>query len=390
MKRLKIGLFNDSFFPGMDGVIMVVDNYARIMSEYADVVVVVPAYYKKFDDSKLPYKVIRVKGFNIPLTNYTFSMPTLEMGLYDELIEEDFDIIHIHSPFPIGKLGVRIGKKLNVPVIGTMHSQMKYEFMRYTKSKTITDQLTNNAMKVYDDCDICWAVNSRIGEIFIEYGYKGQPGVQENGTDMKLVEDVKEANKTVNKLYNIKEDEAVLLFIGRINVVKNILFIVDVLNELKNKNVKFKMLFVGSGPDEDQLKAKIEEYEFKDEIVLCGEVKDRELLKKIYFRSKLFVFPSLFDASSLVQIEAASQKTPTIFIEGAATANTITPEVNGYVAEENVEVFSNKIIEILSNEKKYKTISENAYKQVYKPWNKIVNDVYKRYLEIVKKQKKEK
>ena len=38
-------------------------------------------------------------------------------------------------------------------------------------------------------------------------------------------------------------------------------------------------------------------------------VKDRELLASIYARADLFLFPSLYDASSIVQIEAALQKT---------------------------------------------------------------------------------
>lgn len=38
-------------------------------------------------------------------------------------------------------------------------------------------------------------------------------------------------------------------------------------------------------------------------------VKDRELLVSIYARADLFLFPSLYDASSIVQIEAALQKT---------------------------------------------------------------------------------
>lgn len=38
-------------------------------------------------------------------------------------------------------------------------------------------------------------------------------------------------------------------------------------------------------------------------------VNDRELLASIYARADLFLFPSLYDASSIVQIEAALQKT---------------------------------------------------------------------------------
>ena len=65
-KRLTIGLFNDSFYPLADGVIMVVDNYARRLSKYANVIVFVPSYKDKpYDDSDLPYKVVRCRSLKI-------------------------------------------------------------------------------------------------------------------------------------------------------------------------------------------------------------------------------------------------------------------------------------------------------------------------------------
>ena len=40
--KLTIGIFNDSFYPMNDGVCMVVDNYARRLVKYANVIVFVP------------------------------------------------------------------------------------------------------------------------------------------------------------------------------------------------------------------------------------------------------------------------------------------------------------------------------------------------------------
>ena len=42
LKKMTIGLFTDTFYPFADGVIMVVDNYARRLVKYADVTVFAP------------------------------------------------------------------------------------------------------------------------------------------------------------------------------------------------------------------------------------------------------------------------------------------------------------------------------------------------------------
>ena len=63
MKKITIGIFNDSFFPMTDGVCMVVDNYAKRLSKFANVIVFVPEYKGTyFDDSKLGYKAVE---FNV-------------------------------------------------------------------------------------------------------------------------------------------------------------------------------------------------------------------------------------------------------------------------------------------------------------------------------------
>lgn len=385
MKRLKIGLFIDTFFPMIDGVVMVVDNYARRLAKFNDVTVFAPVIPgKRFDDTALPYKVVRAKSIPLFFIDYSLPAPAIDKKFKQELEKSNLDIVHIHSPFSIGKIGIRYAKKHNIPVIATMHSQFKQDFMRATKINFIANMLTNKIVKVFDKCDNCYAVNSEIARIFHEeYGVKVLPGVLNNATDMMPVEDIDLARKEINKKYNISNDEKVFLFVGRINILKNVLFIVDSLKILKNKGFNFKMLYVGNGQDEDKLKERIEELQLYDEVLLCGRITDRELMKKIYARADLFLFPSLYDASSLVQVEAASQHTPTIFIEGAATAATVTNNVNGIIAKNSIDDYANQIEKMITDNEFYKKISEGTFRDLYKSWDDTVKEMYEIYLRFI-------
>ena len=42
MKKLKIGVFLDDFYPNINGVILVIENLIKCMSKYADITLVVP------------------------------------------------------------------------------------------------------------------------------------------------------------------------------------------------------------------------------------------------------------------------------------------------------------------------------------------------------------
>ena len=388
MKKLNIGLFIDTWFPMVDGVINVVDNYAKRLSKIANVTVFAPRVDKNYDGSNLPYKIVLCKSMKFLNLDYRLPLPKMDRKFKKAIKTSNLDIIHIHSPFSIGKMAAKYGRKNSIPVVATFHSQFKKDFYRATKSNFLTKILLKIIMKVFNSCDKCFAVNKNIGEVFKGYGYKKDYSVLQNGTDLTPVEDVASACEMVNKKFNISENEKVFLFVGRINIIKNILFIVDSLKILKQKGFVFKMLFVGSGQDEKTLKDYVKKQGLEEEILICGKIVDRELIKAIYCRATLFLFPSLYDASSLVQIEAASQHTPSLFIRGAVTSGTITENINGFLSENSPEKYAEKILLILKDEKLYQSVCENAFIDLYLMWDDVVNIALKNYIILTKGEKK--
>ena len=303
----------------------------------------------------------------------------------------NLDIVHIHSPFTLGKVGVKYAKERNIPCIGTMHSQFKQDFKRIVKSEYIASYLVEGLMDVFNNCDECYAVNQEVARIFHEeYHYKKLPRVLNNATEMLPVKEEKHAYNYIDKKYNLTPDVKVFLFVGRINVLKNVLFIVDALKILKEErpDLKFKMFYVGMGQDEDVLKEHIKQLNLNNDIILCGKIINRKILSYYYKRADLFLFPSVYDASSIVQIEAACQKTPGIFLKNTATASTIIDNVNGFLSDNDFYSYASKIIEVLDNKELYDKVKENAYKDLYKYWDDEINNVYKIYIDLINKKKK--
>ena len=380
--KINIGLFNDTFYPMVDGVVEVLNNYAKRLSEFANVYVFVPFIPgQTYDDTKLSYKVIRCKSIKVPFLDYSLPLPKLDKEFKKEIKKYDLDIIHIHSPFTLGAFGINYAKKHNIPVIATMHSQFKQDFKRAVKFDFLANILNKLVViKKFNKCDLCIAVSNEVARIFYEdYGYKTMPQVLNNATDMLPIK----KDNYINKLYNLNKDTKVFLFVGRLNKLKNIFFIAESIKILKDKNpnFKFKMLFVGTGQDKEELKEYIKNNNLEDDIILCGKVIDRDILAKYYKRADLFLFPSKYDASSLVQVEAASQGTPTVFIENTATSNNITNNVNGFITKDSPNDYANKIIEVINNNKLYQEVSKNCFHDLYITWDEVVEKLYKIYQE---------
>ncbi len=374
---IKVGLFIDTYFPMIDGVINVVHNYAqRINDGEFEVTVFCPVADKKYKD-EFGYRVVRCKSAKISFLDYRLPMPKTDGKFKKTLKNSNLDIVHIHSPFSVGKMGVRYAKKYGIPVIATMHSQFKQDFYRATHSNALTGIMLKTVMKVFNNCDECYAVNGRVAEIFLEYGAKRMPKVMYNATEMLPATNIGQACRLAEQTYGIAPDTPLLLFVGRLTALKNIYFIVDSLALLKD--VDFKMFFVGSGQDEVELQKRIDKQGLGDKVKIIGRVSDREMLKSLYSRAKLFLFPSLYDANSLVQIEAASQKTPTLFAEGAATSSMVTDGVNGYIAPADPQKYADKIAQILSDEQAYLRVCDGAFNDLYCSWDDAVEKLKNMY-----------
>lgn len=386
-KKLNIGVFCDSFFPMVDGVVNVIDNYYKRLSKYANVTLFVPQGRDKTYVDNFPYEVVRcTKRFKCPGLDYDLPLPDFDTEFIDNLNSKNLDIVHIHSPFSLGKLGLNHAIKHKIPCVATLHSQFKQDFYEATKSKALTGIMMNNIMPTFNACNECWTVNQVVANIYHnEYKLNKMPKLRSNATDMVYFDNQAEIDELRSSL-NIK-DEKVLLFVGRIHILKNILFIADSLKVLKDKNFNFKMIFVGTGPDEIKLKEYITKLGLNNNVIFAGRICDRELLAKYYRLADLFLFPSMYDTNSLVQIEAASQKTPTLFLKGSATSGTCTEDEDCYMSEHDSVKYAEKIIEIFSDNEKYQKICDGAYNNLYITWDQAVENLLSDYEDVIQKYK---
>ena len=377
---MKIGFFVDVFFPMVDGVVNVVDQYARQLSKHHEVIVFAPKPGNRKYVDEFPYEVIRVFKIQVPNTDYHLAIPPLDSKLNRRLADIDLDIVHIHSPFSMGELGVMYAKKNGKPLFATLHSQYKQDFELRLKLKPITELMLKDIIKRLNKCDQTFTVNQTILNVYKSYGLKKIPKIIPNATEMTYLMGQEHKASLVQTLH-MSSNVFNMLFVGRIDKIKNITFILKTLKELHTMSMPFHMYFVGHGPDIEYFQSYVVSNALKDKVTFTGAIYDRNRLAAMYESADLFVFPSLYDTNSLVQLEAASQKTPTIFIKDAATAHHIIDNVNGYLEENNPKKFAKRIEDIASHPIENTMIGEKAYETIYHQWEDSVSMLLKYYEE---------
>lgn len=378
----------DSYFPCIDGPINVVKNYSTRLNRKTHCDLAVPKAAKKdnYVDNE-EFSVFRCFSISAP-EKYRAAQPAFDFKFKKQIKSGRYDIIHAHSPFMLSKCLYRIAKKQNIPFVVTIHTQYKEDFKRAThNNKLFVAIAMRYIMHVIDKADSVWTVNNASREILRNYGYKGEIEVVRNGTDLIYPENAEELIEKVNAAHDLYGQKNVFIFVGRIALYKNLPLLAEALKLLKESGEDFRMLIVGGGFDEEEFKKMVENAGLSDKFIFVGTVADRHLLQGYYLRSDLFLFPSTFDTSSLVPIEAAAHKLPTLLIKGSYTAENITDGVNGFLSEETPEAYFKRIKEIISEHGLMKKVGEEAYVSVYRSWDTVAEEVLEKYKKIIAEYK---
>lgn len=388
--QITTGQFNDSYFPIMDGVGMTAHNYAYWLNEKYGRSMLIAPKVKDYKDN-VDYKVHRFKSVLLPGMNpYRIGLPLIDVKFKKKIKKIRFDLLHAHCPFISGQLASKLSAKLKVPLVATFHTKYRDDFKKVINNDLFADFLLKITLDFYQAADLVLVPNHATGQTLKEYGYTGSFEIMPNGTDMTVPDKAKlfKYRKRGLEMIDAGGDEFVMLFVGQHRWEKNVRLILDSLRKLKESGNSFKMVFVGEGYAAREMMKTVKQYAIQDQVIFLGVITDRKAIQNVYAAADLFIFPSVYDNSPLVLQEAAAFNVPSVVVRGSSSAEGILDGVNGFLVENEVDSLTNKIQELMKYPQNIKKAGENALKTIYHPWETIVDDVYQRYVELIKSSRR--
>lgn len=381
-----IGIFNDSFPPVMDGVALVTLNYAHWLKDRGEDVRVITPYAPGSEDivKTLTYPVMQYSSIPVLVRKpYRMGLPNIDFAFQRAFKKLQFDIVHTHCPFSSAHLAMKVAKKQHIPFVASFHTKYRDDFLRATHSEKLADMMVRQIMKVYEAADAVWIPQASVEETLREYGFKGQVTVVDNGNDFVTpAKQIEQMRKQMRKELGVKDNELMFLYVGQHIWEKNLAMLIDALAIIKD--LPFRFFTCGSGYALKDIEAKIAQYGLTDKFSYLGVVKDRELLKKIDAAADLFLFPSLYDTSPLTIREAAAMHTPSVMINGSMTAEVITADVNGFLAENTAESYAAMLRKLIEKPELIVSVALNASKTLTRSWEDVIDEVRERYQDIIR------
>ena len=125
--------------------------------------------------------------------------------------------------------------------------------------------------------------------------------ILKNGIDIKKFSFNETIRKKVRKKLNITDGDILIGHVARFSNEKNQIFALEVLKDITKDNKKYKLIFIGDGPDKEKIIKRTNELNLKNNVIFLGSVPNvYEYLNAM----DIFIFPSLYEGLGMALIEA--------------------------------------------------------------------------------------
>lgn len=387
-KEHSICLLNDSFPPVIDGVANAVLNYAKIIERnHGHAVVMTPAV-PGADDSAYDFKVVRYPSIDTRkmmgyVMGYPFSPPAA-----NAVKEDKIDLLHTHCPISSAILARSLAESYNLPLVLTWHTKYDIDIANAVSSKILREGTLQALLANVNACDEIWTVSKGAGENLKSIGYEGEYIVMPNGVDLPHERAKDDVIEDVTSGYDLPQGIPCFLFTGRLMWYKGIRIILDALKTLGDEGLEFRMVFVGSGGDEKEIKEYAARLNLGRRIIFTGALRERKALRAWYAKSDLFLFPSTFDTNGLVVREAAASDTAAVIIDGSCAAEGVTDGRNGFLIDENAASLAARLKELIARPEAMRRVGRNAGSEIYISWDEAVARANERYEVVIDNYKR--
>lgn len=223
--------------------------------------------------------------------------------------QNDINVIHTQLFFAdlYGRLAAKISR---VPFIVTTVQSSAYEpdnvFLYSFKRKLLdsySGRLCNNRFIAVSD----FVMNSMIHRL--KFDHK-KIEIIPNYIDFLALNSVQQHDiSALKKELNIKAGEIIFITVSRLNPAKGLDYLLEAFSDLSKQYPNVKLLIVGGGPSEAELKGLCRILGIEDKAIFLGERSD---IKELLHMSDIFVFPTLSEGLPLSLLEAMAVGKPCI------------------------------------------------------------------------------
>jgi len=318
-------------------------------------------------------------GLGIP-----YSIPNVSsFRTFTEVVQSS-DIVHVHGhPYLSSFISAKIAKRHDKPVVLTQHNTfIKYENSVWELVERLNDAAVGK--QVLKNADTIIAVSNATKDYVLGLGAdSAKTSVLHNGVDVERFKPMPELREKIRKRLHIPQSAKVLLSVRRLVYKNGIDTLIESAKIAIESNKQLVFLIVGTGPDFDAIRTKIDQLGISERCKLMGFVADADL-PAYYNAADLFVLPSKSgEGLPLVGLEAMSCGLPVMATDVGGISEVMTKGYGKLVPPDDPSAMAEAIAEFSERElqplkEELRTITLEKFS-----WEKNVERLIKIYEEFI-------
>ena len=300
MDKLIVVEFTEAWTPG--GVESYIVNIADSINvdKFEVIIWATQVYARLFDDDlkrlgKELYSPVSVESFPNPIKRTLNGMRIFK----DTVKGLKCDVFHLHASNGIAWIYAYMAKKSGVKKI-VFHAHSSYLGQKNRMIKLIVHNICKN---VFKDCvDVRLACSDKSADFM----YSKRDLRLDSVRFINCIIDIDrfrfnpEIRTALRRQYEIADNEAVFIHVGRFQYEKNHTYLIDIFEEL-TKSISSRLILIGEGKILGSIKEKIAEKRLNDKVIIIEKTRE---VQNYLFMADAFILPSLHEGNPIVTAEA--------------------------------------------------------------------------------------
>jgi 1,2-diacylglycerol 3-alpha-glucosyltransferase len=304
MESLRLGFFTEIYRPVVNGVVTSVEALAEGLRGRGHQVYCFAPRMPGYAEADGP--VFRMPSLPLPTrTPYRLTLPLVSRRNLNGIIKR-LSLVHVHSPFVTGWMGMRYARRYGMPLVYTYHTQLEAyahyipfepNATRFAASRP-TRAFANHADAVVVPTP---AMAARLRDLGVTVRIEVVP----SGIDVARFGGGRR-DEALRANIGVGRGDRLLLYVGRLAKEKNVELLFRALAHARDDSLK--LIVAGDGPCRAELEQHARECGVTKATHFLGVVA-RDELPKLYASADAFVMPSTTETQGLVLAEALAAGT---------------------------------------------------------------------------------
>lgn len=260
--------------------------------------------------------------------------------------ENKYDVVHVHSgSISIFGIYAYYAKKHGVKkVIVHSHSSIERKNIKNTVLRYACIFFLKKNVDVYCACSQIAGESKFVSSVTKEKLIVLKNGIEVDKFGFNLLKRVE-----LRKQLDVNETEFVIGHVGRFSDEKNHAFLIDVFAEFLKLKPESKLMLIGSGELENEIKEKVNILNITDKVIFIGNVNN---VYDYYQAMDCFVLPSKFEGLGMVGIEAQAAGLPCFVSNGCPKELKITENLEYISLSDSPQKWAKAILKKSNIERK--------------------------------------